>query len=76
MSQAFAPFDPLRALRVLLDRGVRFVMIGGFGARLHGSPTVTNDLDVCYARDRENLVALAETANDRELWGQINAKSS
>ncbi len=64
MSRPPAPFDPLRALRVLLDRGVRFVMIGGFGARLHGSPTLTNDLDVCYARDRENLVALAEALSE------------
>jgi hypothetical protein len=53
------PFDPLRAIRVLIDHGVRFVLIGGFGARLHGSPTVTNDLDLCYARDRGNLEALA-----------------
>jgi hypothetical protein len=53
------PFDPLRALRALTNRGVRFVLIGGFGGRLHGSPTVTNDLDLCYARDRENLEALA-----------------
>jgi len=34
-------------------------MIGGFAGRLHGSPTVTNDLDICYARDRENLERLA-----------------
>jgi hypothetical protein len=53
-------FDPLRALRTLAGHRVRFVLIGGFGARLHGSPTVTNDLDVCYARDQENLETLAE----------------
>lgn len=54
-----APFDPLLALRVLLAHRVRFVVIGGFGGRLHGSPTVTNDLDVCYARDQGNLERLA-----------------
>lgn len=53
-------FDPLRALGALAERGVRFVLIGGFGARLHGSPSVTNDLDLCYARDQENLEAMAE----------------
>jgi hypothetical protein len=53
------PFDPLRALRVLVRHGVRFILIGGFGSRLHGSPTVTNDLDICYARAPENLEALA-----------------
>jgi hypothetical protein len=59
-----APFDPIRALRVLVDRGVRFVLIGGFGARLHGSPSMTNDLDLCYARDQENLEALAQALRD------------
>jgi hypothetical protein len=54
-----APFDPLRALRVLIDHGVRFVLIGGFAGRLHGSPSLTNDLDICYARDQDNLEALA-----------------
>lgn len=54
-----APFDPLRALHVLNNHEVRFVLIGGFSARLHGSPSVTNDLDICCARDRENLERLA-----------------
>ncbi len=57
-------FDPLRALRVLTARGVRFVMIGGFAGRLHGSPTVTNDLDICYARDGENLQRLASALGE------------
>jgi hypothetical protein len=52
-------FDPLRALRILDREGVRFVMIGGLGARLHGSPSVTNDLDICYERSDENLDRLA-----------------
>lgn len=57
--EAIRPFDPLKALRTLVEHRVRFVLIGGFGARLHGSPTVTNDLDLCYARDMDNLEALA-----------------
>jgi predicted nucleotidyltransferase len=52
-------FDPLRALRVLLKHRVQFVLIGGFSARLHGSPSVTNDVDICYASDPSNLEALA-----------------
>jgi hypothetical protein len=52
-------FDPLRALRTLDEHGVRFVLIGGLGARLHGSPSVTNDTDVCYERSPENLERLA-----------------
>jgi hypothetical protein len=53
------PFDPERLLRTLADHRVRFVIIGGFAGRLWGSTTVTNDLDICYARDRKNLEALS-----------------
>ena len=51
-------FDPLRALRMFVDEGVEFIVIGGLAGRVRGSPTITNDLDVCYRRDRENLVRL------------------
>lgn len=54
-----AAFDPLRALETLDRHGVRFVVIGAFAGRLLGSPSLTRDLDICYARDRENLSALA-----------------
>ncbi|HEV8232458.1 MAG TPA: hypothetical protein VGQ75_08920 [Thermoanaerobaculia bacterium] len=43
---------------VLPRHDVRFVLIGGFAGRLWGSNTITNDLDICYARDRPNLEAL------------------
>jgi hypothetical protein len=59
-----APFDPLLALRTLDAHEVRFVLIGGFAGRLHGSPTVTNDLDLCYARDQRNLERLAAALRD------------
>jgi hypothetical protein len=59
-----ARFDPLRALRTLDGHGVRFIVIGGLGARLHGSPTVTNDIDVCPARSAENLERLAAALAD------------
>lgn len=52
-------FEPLRAFRVLIDHGVRFIVIGGFGASIRGSPVITGDLDICYARDDENLERLA-----------------
>jgi hypothetical protein len=35
------------------------VLIGGLAATEHGSPEITNDLDICYARDDENLERLA-----------------
>jgi hypothetical protein len=54
-----AAFDPLQILKMLDAHRVRFVVIGGIAGRLWGSTTVTNDLDICYARDTANLQALA-----------------
>jgi hypothetical protein len=52
-------FDPLEALRTLLAHGVRFVLIGGYAAAIRGSPMMTGDVDICHARDDENLERLA-----------------
>jgi hypothetical protein len=52
-------YRPDDVLRVLNDFGVRYIVIGGIAAIAHGSPDLTFDLDVCYARDRENFAALA-----------------
>jgi hypothetical protein len=52
-------FDPLRTLQVLSDHEVQFVVIGGVAGVTHGSPSVTQDLDVCYERGPENLERLA-----------------
>ena len=41
-------------------------MIGGFASRLLGSPSITNDLDICYARDMENLERLANALTELE----------
>ncbi|MBA3689325.1 MAG: hypothetical protein H0W81_10945 [Chloroflexi bacterium] len=62
-------FDPLRLLQALDRHGVRFVVIGGIAGRLHGSPTVTRDLDICHARDGANQEALAATL--RELHARL-----
>ena len=51
-------FDPQRVLRALVDGGVVFVVIGGVAAVLHGSARITQDIDVCFATDHENLTAL------------------
>lgn len=54
-----ALFDPLGILRVLHAHEVRLVLIGGLAARAWGSPMITQDVDIAYARDRENLERLA-----------------
>jgi hypothetical protein len=53
-------FDPLGILRRLQHDGVRSVVIGGFAGNLRGSADVTQDLDICYARDHENLEHLVQ----------------
>lgn len=57
-------FDAIGMLRALVDQDVRFVVIGGVAAQYSGSPITTRDLDVCYARDPENLEALAAVLRD------------
>ncbi len=39
----------------LVNDGVEFVIIGGVAATAHGSAYITEDLDICYARNAPNL---------------------
>lgn len=57
--QPSGAFDPARLLAVLAEHGVSFIVIGGIAAVAHGSPSLTADLDVCYARTPANMAALA-----------------
>jgi nucleotidyltransferase AbiEii toxin of type IV toxin-antitoxin system len=57
-------FDPVRILRVLNERQVRYVLVGGMAAAMRGSPVITGDVDVCYAPDRDNLERLASALRD------------
>lgn len=42
-------------LRALSTGGVEFIVIGGVAGKAHGSPRLTVDLDVVYARSPENV---------------------
>ena len=57
---ASSSFDPERMLSALADRDVRFILIGGMAAVLHGDVGVTVDIDVVPERSDENLQRLAE----------------
>ena len=46
------------ALKALAKCGVKFVVIGGYAATLHGSAYLTRDLDICYERTPENMKRL------------------
>lgn len=52
-------FQARRMLRVLVEHGVDFVLVGGLAGIARGSAFMTEDLDIAYARDRENLTRLA-----------------
>ena len=53
-------------LRTLERHRVRYVVIGGIGATLYGSPLPTRDADICPASDGANLEALAGALRDME----------
>lgn len=42
-------------LAELVARGVRFVIIGGVAATIHGSARLTNDIDLCYDTAPDNI---------------------
>jgi hypothetical protein len=56
---ASGDFDPEEMLTALAEGGVRFILIGGMAAVLHGDVGVTVDIDVVPERTDENLERLA-----------------
>ena len=45
--------------RLLNDADIRYIVIGGWAAIIHGVARSTNDIDVVYARDDENIRRLS-----------------
>ena len=45
-------------LRLLTEKQVEFIIVGGAAATAHGSARLTLDLDVVYGRSRENIVRI------------------
>lgn len=55
----------LKALLIrLLEHEIDFVLVGGFASMVHGSPLVTQDLDICLRIDEEQLVRLRRALED------------
>lgn len=52
-------FQPRLVVDTLNRHGVRYVLIGGVAATLHGSPLRTGDTDVCPDTRADNLEKLA-----------------
>ena len=65
-------FDAEALIRVLVEAEVRFVLIGGFAAVIHGSPYVTTDLDVVPETTPANFERLSEALDQlgARVWSQ------
>jgi len=61
-----AKFSPTAILEGLNLRRVRYLVIGGLAATIHGSPHVTFDVDITPERTAENLARLSLALTDLE----------
>lgn len=52
-------FNSFKAAQLFSEAGVKFVIVGGIAIRSHGGNYITEDLDICYLRTRDNLKKLA-----------------
>ena len=59
-----AKFDPRATFDVLERHGVRYVVIGGVAAILHGAAHVTTDVDVVPQDARDNLERLSDALKE------------
>jgi len=60
--------DFAAVLRAFSEAGVRFIIVGGAAATAHGSARLTQDLDLVYRRDEENLRRLARALESQEPY--------
>lgn len=65
-------FDGGSIIRELVAHDVEFVLIGGFAARVHGSPLLTNDVDIVPRRASDNLARLSQALT--QLDAKIRAQ--
>lgn len=55
-------------ITTLADAQVEFVVLGGVAVNAHGHVRGTEDLDICYARGRDNLARLAAALAPFGFW--------
>jgi hypothetical protein len=53
-------------VRRLVGAGVDFVVVGAVAVIVHASPRLTNDLDICYSPERDNLARLGSVLVELE----------
>jgi predicted nucleotidyltransferase len=52
--------DFSRIIKLLANNDIKFILVGGVAANVHGSDRGTTDVDIVYARDSENLKRISE----------------
>jgi hypothetical protein len=52
------PFDPIAVLHALDAEGVRYIVVGAVGRVIHGSPELTDGIDIVPSVKDENLSRL------------------
>lgn len=65
-------FSPSGILEVLTRHNVKYLVIGGLAATIHGSPHVTFDVDVTPDREAANLKSLSAALT--ELQAKVRAE--
>jgi hypothetical protein len=70
------PFSPVELLGVLVEHGVDFILIGGLGATVHGSPYATVDVDIVPRKERINLDLLSSALRALEARVYVSAQEA
>jgi len=58
------PFDFKEFLKLLNEKEVRYLLIGGYAVGYHGYPRATNDMDVWIAIHPDNAQRVVNTLKD------------
>lgn len=59
-------FQLIGYLRLLAENDVEYVLVGGVGARIQGTATTTQDIDIMPEPSAQNLDRLAQALTDEE----------
>jgi hypothetical protein len=65
---AQSPNDNEGLLQALDQAGVRFILVGGMAAIVHGAARLTYDLDIVYERSADNYVRLVAALGEIEPY--------
>jgi hypothetical protein len=57
-----------KLLQLLTEHDVAFIIIGGVAAVSHGSSRLTQDLDIVYQRNPQNLTRLVQALTEQSPY--------